>query len=57
MRRAQPLIKEYCAEVGIPYYETSISRSYREILSFLHSIGEPLRKRVPAGRPPYKADV
>lgn len=56
MRRAQPLIRDYCAEVGIPYYETSIAQSYREILGFLHHVGEPLRRRFP-GPPPLKGDL
>ena len=43
MRRAQLIVREYCAEIGVPYYETSIAQSYREILSFLHEIGKPLR--------------
>ena len=43
MRKAQLIVREYCAEIGIPYYETSIAQSYREILSFLHEVGRPLR--------------
>jgi fatty acid desaturase len=45
MRKAQRIIRDYCAEIGIPYYETSVAQSYREILSFLHEVGEPLRRR------------
>jgi fatty acid desaturase len=47
IRRAHKIVRAYCAEVGVPYYETSIYRSYREILSFLHEVGAPLR-RAPA---------
>jgi fatty acid desaturase len=43
MRRAQPIIKQFCAERGIEYYETSLIQSYRELLGFLNEIGEPLR--------------
>jgi len=43
MRRAQPIIKQFCAERGIEYYETSLVQSYRELLGFLHEIGAPLR--------------
>jgi len=43
IRRAHRIVRAYCAEVGVPYYETSIYRSYREILSFLHEVGAPLR--------------
>jgi fatty acid desaturase len=41
--RAAQLTKEFCAEEGIPYYETGIVRSYREILTHLHRTGEPIR--------------
>jgi fatty acid desaturase len=43
IRRAHKIVRDYCAEVNVPYYETSIYRSYREILSFLHEVGAPLR--------------
>jgi len=44
IRRAHKIVRDYCAEVGVPYYETSIYRSYCEILSFLHDVGAPLRR-------------
>ena len=44
IRRAHKIVRAYCAELGIPYHETSIYRSYREILSFLHEVGAPLRQ-------------
>jgi fatty acid desaturase len=44
IRRAHKIVRAYCAEVGVPYYETSIYRSYHEILSFLHEVGAPLRQ-------------
>jgi len=43
MRRAQPIIKAFCAERGIDYHETSFLESYRELLGFLNEIGAPLR--------------
>ena len=43
--RAQKIVKAYCAEIGVPYYEASVWRSYRELLGFLHEIGRPLRTR------------
>jgi fatty acid desaturase len=47
IRRAHKIVRDYCAELGVPYHETSIYRSYREILGFLHEVGAPLR-RAPA---------
>lgn len=43
MRRAQPIVRQFCAERGIDYYETSLAQSYRELLGFLNEIGAPLR--------------
>jgi fatty acid desaturase len=44
IRRAHKVVREYCAELGVPYHETTIYRSYHEILSFLHEVGAPLRQ-------------
>ncbi|MFJ8429708.1 fatty acid desaturase family protein [Kitasatospora sp. NPDC094019] len=41
--RAARITRRFCAEKGIPYYETGLLRSYREILTHLHRTGEPLR--------------
>jgi fatty acid desaturase len=43
LRKAQRLIKVFCQEHAIPYYETSMLRSYQEILQYLHQISAPLR--------------
>ncbi|MCC9309013.1 acyl-CoA desaturase [Kitasatospora sp. RB6PN24] len=43
LRRAAQLTKDFCAEKDIPYYETGLVRSYREILTHLHRTGEPIR--------------
>ena len=45
--RARPIIRQFCQERGIPYYETSPLRSYREILSYLHEVSAVLRNRTP----------
>lgn len=44
---AQPIIRGFCQERGVPYHETSVLGSYREILHYLHAIGAPLRERAP----------
>ena len=44
IRRAHKIVRDYCAELAIPYHETTIYRSYQEILSFLHDVGAPLRQ-------------
>ena len=43
LAQAQRIIRAYCEERGVSYHETSMLQSYREILSFLHEMGEPLR--------------
>jgi fatty acid desaturase len=43
VKRAQPIVKQFCAERGIAYHETTFVQSYRELLGFLNEVGEPLR--------------
>ena len=43
LRQLQGIIKGFCHERGIPYYETTMLRSYQEILVYLHEISAPLR--------------
>jgi fatty acid desaturase len=43
VRRAHYIVRDYCAEIGVPYHETSLVGSFRELLGFLHEVGAPLR--------------
>ena len=43
MKKARVIIKQYCKEKDIEYYETSIIQSYREILAHMHEISLCLR--------------
>jgi fatty acid desaturase len=43
LRRAQRLVREYCADHRITYTETGLFTSYAMALRYLHSLGEPLR--------------
>ncbi|MEU6593219.1 acyl-CoA desaturase [Streptomyces sp. NPDC046881] len=45
LRRARLIVRRYCAEIGVPYHETGLVRSYREALTHLHRVGEPIRQR------------
>ncbi|MGV9754853.1 fatty acid desaturase family protein [Streptomyces tricolor] len=45
LRRAQVIVRQYCAEIGVPYHETGLIRSYREALTHLHRVGEPIRRQ------------
>src|SRR3954447_8957713 len=43
LRKVQPIVEAYCAEVGVPYEETGLVDSYRQALRHLHEVGAPLR--------------
>ncbi|MFF3766992.1 fatty acid desaturase family protein [Streptomyces sp. NPDC001922] len=43
LTRTAQITKEFCAEKGIPYYETGLLASYREVVGHLHRAGEPIR--------------
>jgi fatty acid desaturase len=45
VRHANRIVREFCRQAGVSYYETSVFQSYRELLAFLHSVGAPLRSR------------
>ncbi len=63
LRAARPIVRGFCRERGVPYHETSLPGSYREIVQHLHALGAPLRARpardyspragwgAPSGRP------
>ena len=39
LHRAQQLVKAYCVSHSIPYCETNVLQSYREILQSLNEVG------------------
>jgi fatty acid desaturase len=43
LRKVQPMVRDYCAEIGVPYEETGLIESYRQALRHLHEVGAPLR--------------
>ncbi|MFD7898205.1 fatty acid desaturase family protein [Streptomyces sp. NPDC059568] len=43
LRLAQPLVRAHCLALGVPYTETGLVESYRQALSHMHHVGEPLR--------------
>ncbi len=52
LRRAQPLVQDFCAENGVCYTETSLIGSYRAALRHLNSLGAPLRSSQANAYPP-----
>ena len=47
LKKAQKIIRGYCASHSISYYETSSIQSFKEILTYLHEVGAPLRQKNP----------
>ncbi|MEU8821569.1 acyl-CoA desaturase [Actinoplanes sp. NPDC048796] len=43
LRKVQPIVQRYCAEIGVPYEQTGLIESYRQALRHLHEVGAPLR--------------
>jgi len=50
LRKAQPIVREYCRDLQISYTETSLFGSNATAIRHLHSLGAPLRAR--GGRAP-----
>jgi fatty acid desaturase len=46
LRRAQPLIRAFCQDHGLPYTEASLVGSYAQAVRHLHTVGAPLRPAV-----------
>jgi fatty acid desaturase len=48
LRRAQALVRAYCEQHGISYAETSLARSYTEVIRHLHAVGVTASRRIPS---------
>ena len=49
LRRAQPIVADFCAEIGVPYCETSLLESYAQALGHLDEVGRQVRAPAPVG--------
>ncbi len=45
LKKSQVIVRDFCTEKGIPYYETGVWQSHKEILGFLHEVSRPLRQK------------
>jgi len=45
LKKAQVIVRSFCKERGIPYHETGVWQSHKEILGFLHEVSAPLRRK------------
>jgi fatty acid desaturase len=43
LRKAQPIVQAYCAQIGVAYEQTGLITSYRQALQHLHQVGAPAR--------------
>jgi len=41
LRRCRVVVRGYCSQIGLPYCETGLFRSYLEVLRHLHAMGRP----------------
>ncbi|MGN6744414.1 MAG: fatty acid desaturase family protein [Amnibacterium sp.] len=39
LRRARPIVRDDCAELGVPYTETTLLRSWRIVVGYIHRVG------------------
>jgi fatty acid desaturase len=39
LRRVRPIVREYCAELGVPYVENALPTAWRVVLTYLHRVG------------------
>lgn len=45
LKKAQVIVRAFCHEKGIPYHESGVWQSHKEILGYLHGASAPLRRR------------
>lgn len=45
LRRAQPIVRDYCEQIDVSYLETSLIASYSQALGHMHRAGASLRSR------------
>jgi fatty acid desaturase len=43
LRLAQPIVRDYCEKIGMPYVSTGVIESYRQGLRHMHEVGAELR--------------
>jgi len=55
LRHAQPIVRAFCQQHGLPYAERGTLGSFAEVLGHLHAVGAPLRRpRTPSAPEPAR---
>ncbi|WP_188193288.1 fatty acid desaturase family protein [Nonomuraea sp. SYSU D8015] len=44
LRKARPIVREYCASIGVDYAECGLFESWAQAMRHLHAVGRPLRR-------------
>ena len=39
LRRARPIVREYCAELGVPYTEATLPGAWAIVVRYMHRVG------------------
>ncbi len=50
LRRAQPIIRQFCRDSGLPYVQTSLLDSYIQTLRYLNAVGRNPQTSTPSSR-------
>jgi hypothetical protein len=50
LRRAQPLVRQFCADRGIDYAQCGLLKTYYYVLQYLHDASAPLREKTAPAR-------
>ncbi len=45
LKKAQPIVRDFCRELGVDYHEAGAFASYGEVFGHLHRVGAALRRR------------
>jgi fatty acid desaturase len=45
LRKARPIVREYCDSLGVSYTECGLVESWAQAMRHLHAVGAPLRQR------------
>ncbi|WP_328395770.1 fatty acid desaturase family protein [Nocardia sp. NBC_00416] len=56
LRRAQPMVAQYCAEIGVPYCETGLIASYTQSVGHLNTVGKSTRRGAAAAAAPADSE-
>ncbi|MER6000671.1 acyl-CoA desaturase [Nonomuraea angiospora] len=55
LRKAQPIVREYCERLGVDYLECGLFASWGQALRHLHEVGRPLREAASRATEPASA--